>query len=290
MTARSADSIFAGVFSEGRAIRLFRTLAGAAGIFALAPAMSAPSLAATATECTAISICYCVNADLKSAIDANVARLRRLIAEEKSKGKTIGYLSIPLSTAGGGYFNVNKEIAAQAKTRIEQRFGANLLWILNPGANEASLPPDASGADYMLMWTRILEGDRGLGEDFDFIYFAGPTDFAAYFGLTGTADMEKIEARFNERLKKDPDLKKAVDQGELSKGSFRNYYALRASVSFSSGAHDEWNILRILNERRRGADGYGVTNQLPILFDGRALPPGSFEDGVAFGYAGRCVN
>ena len=135
MTARSADSIFAGVFSEGRAIRLFRTLAGAAGIFALAPAMSAPSLAATATECTAINICYCINADFKSAIDANGARLRRRIAEEKSKGKTIGFLSIPLSTAGGGYFNVNKEIAAQAKTRIEQRFGANLLWILNPGAD-----------------------------------------------------------------------------------------------------------------------------------------------------------
>ncbi|MFY9828341.1 MAG: hypothetical protein WAU59_10690 [Rhodoplanes sp.] len=63
-----------------------------------------------------------------------------------------------------------------------------------------------------------------------------------------------------------------------------------ASASFSSGAHDEWNILRILNERRRGADQYGVTNQLPILFDGRALPPGSFEDGVALGYAGRCLN
>jgi hypothetical protein len=223
-------------------------------------------------------------------IDANVAKLRQRIAEEKSKGKTIGFLSILLSTAGGGYINVNKEIAAQAKKRIEQRFGANSLWILNPGAEQASLPPGASGADYMLMWTRVLEGDRGLGEDFDFVYFAGPSDFAAYFGLNGTADMEKIEAWFDERLRKDPDMKKAVDRGELSKANFRNYYALRASVSFSAGSHDEWNILRILNERRRGADGYGVTNQLPVLFDGRALPPGSFEDGVALGYAGRCVS
>ena len=167
MPARASDGIFRGLLREGRALALFRALAGTAGIFALAPAMSAPSLAATATECMAISICYCVNADFKSAIDANVAKLRQRIAEEKSKGKTIGYLSIPLSTAGGGYFNVNKEIAAQAKTRIEQRFGANLLWILNPGAEQASLPPGASGADYMLMWTRILEGDGGLGEDFD---------------------------------------------------------------------------------------------------------------------------
>ena len=73
-------------------------------------------------------------------IDANVAKLRQRIAEEKSKGKTIGFLSIPLSTAGGGYFNVNKEIVAQAKARIEQRFGANSLWILNPGAEQARLP------------------------------------------------------------------------------------------------------------------------------------------------------
>ena len=56
----------------------------------------------------------------------------------------------------------------------------------------------------MLMWTRILEGDRGLGEDFDFIYFAGPTDFAAYFGLTGTADMEKIEARLTKGSRRTP--------------------------------------------------------------------------------------
>lgn len=289
MTARSPDSTCVGVLRKGWARALFRALAGAAGIFALAPVMSAPSLAATATECTTISICYCVNADLKSLIDANVAKLRQRIAEEKSKGKAIGFLSIPLSTAGGGYINVNKEIAAQAKKRIEQRFGANSLWILSPGAEQASLPPGASGADYMLMWTRVIEGDRGLGEDFDFVYFAGPSDFAAYFGLTGAADMEKIEARFDEMLKEDPDLKMAVDRGELSKAGFRNYYALGASVSFSSGSHDEWNILRIINERRRGAGQYGVTNQLPILFGGRALPPGSFEDAVSFGYAGRCL-
>jgi hypothetical protein len=264
--------------------------AAAASIFAVVAAASAPARAASATECTAINVCYCINADLKSAIDANVATLRQRVAEEKSKGKAVGYLSIPLSTAGGSYFKINKEIAAQAKARIEQRYGENLLWLLNPGADEASLPAGASGADYMLMWTRILEGDRGLGEDFDFIYFTGPSDFAGYFGLTGTADMEKIEARFNEKLREYPDMQMAVDQGRLSKSSFRNYYALRASVAFSSGSHDEWNIVRIFNERRRGAGQYGVVNQLPILFDGRALPPGSYEDGVAFGYAGRCMN
>ena len=35
----------------------------------------------------------------------------------------------------------------------------------------------ASGADFMYMWTEILEGPTGLGEDFDFFYFGGPPTF-----------------------------------------------------------------------------------------------------------------
>ena len=60
----------------------------------------------------------------------------------------------------------------------------------------------------MLMWTTILEGKDGLGEDFDFVYFVGPQDFARYFKLDGAADMRKIEQYFDKRLKTDPDLQK----------------------------------------------------------------------------------
>jgi hypothetical protein len=45
--------------------------------------------------------------------------------------------------------------------------------MLDPAA-EGDLPSCALGADYMYMWTTILEGQRGLGEDFDLIYFVGP--------------------------------------------------------------------------------------------------------------------
>lgn len=240
------------------------------------------------SACTALEICYCVTAANRGAIDANIAKLRARIAEERAKGKAIGYLSLPLSTAGGGYFRINKDIGALAKTRIEARFGANSVWVLDPGADEANLPSGASGADYMLMWTQVLEGTKGLGEDFDFIHFAGPTDFAAYFGLNGRGDMEKIEARFDEELQKDAGLKRALDQNRLTKQSFRNYYALRASVTFSAGAHDEWNIVRLLNERRRAASPTGVTTQIPMLFDGQAIAPNGYEAPVAAGYTGRC--
>ena len=95
--------------------------------------------AANATECTRVQLCYCVNPDFASAIAEKVAYFRTLIAEERAKGKAIGYLSIPLSTAGGSYFDVNREVAQQAKERIEARFGPTSVWVLNPTAKDADM-------------------------------------------------------------------------------------------------------------------------------------------------------
>jgi hypothetical protein len=247
-----------------------------------------PVLAAKATECTKIAICYCVNDDLKPLIEAKVAKFREVLAAQRKAGKAIGYMSVPLSTIGGGFFNVNMEVAASARAHIEQRFGADQVWVLNPGVAEANIP-NGSGADYMLMWTTILEGKDGLGEDFDFVYFVGPRDFARYFGLDGRSDMLKIEQYFDNRSKTDADLKKAVEKG-LTKSAFRNYYALKASTTFSKGAHDEWNITRSLNERRRSHERFGIANQLVVLFDGAGVTPAGSEAPTSEGYVGKCVN
>jgi hypothetical protein len=245
--------------------------------------------AATVTACTALNICYCVNPDNKAAIDANVARVRQILADERNRGKTIGYLSIPLSTAGGSYFGVNRDVAQQTKEAAEKRYGPQSVYLLNPAA-EGNLPAGASGADYMLMWTTILEGRRGVGEDFDFFYFTGPKEFSRFFALTGEADFATIDAYFDRRLASDPDFKKVVDQGKVTKPSFRIYYGLKASVTFSYGSHDEWNIARLLNERRRGANDFGIAGQLPILFDGQAVNPSNYEAAVSSGDVGRCIN
>src|SRR5215831_12822315 len=101
--------------------------------------------AASVTECTALNLCYCVNSDLKPTIDANVARVRALLAGQRQQGKAVGYMSIPLSTVGGGYFGVNRELAQKTKAHIESRFGAGSAFVLNPGA-EGNLPGNASGA------------------------------------------------------------------------------------------------------------------------------------------------
>ena len=247
---------------------------------------AAPALAAKATECTKIGVCYCINDELKPAIAAKVDRFRALIAEQRKAGKAVGYLSVPLSPAGGGNFDVNSEVAAAAKDAIEKRFGADFVYVLNPGTADADLPK-GTGADYMLMWTTVLEGTDGLGE-FDFVYFAGPQDFARYFRFDGTGDMAKLDAYFDNRVKTNEKFAKAVD-GSLTKAAFRRYYALRASATASRGAHDEWNIFRQLNERRRADAKLGASNQIAVLFDGHAMAPADAEVAVSEGYAGKCA-
>ena len=242
--------------------------------------------AAKSTECTKIGICYCVNDDLKSTIAGRVERFRQVIADQRKAGKAIGYLSVPLTSTGGGNYNVNKEVAESAKAAIEKRFGADFMYVLNPATPDSDLPK-GSGADYMLMWTAVLEGADGLG-DFDFAYFAGPQDFARYFGFDGNGDMAKLEQYFDKRVKSDPEFEKAVQNG-LTKAAFRRYYALRASTTVSRGAHDEWNIFRVLNERRRADGKFGTGGQIPMMFDGRGLAPADAEATVSEGYVGKCT-
>ena len=264
-------------------------IAAIAAIAGLTMASSfAPSTAhaAKATECAKVGICYCVNDELKSLIATRVERFRQMIAEQRKAGKAVGYLSVPLTSSGGGNFNVNKEVAEAAKAAIEKRFGADYVWILNPGTLEADLPK-GTGADYMAMWVSLLEGVDGLG-DFDFVIFAGPQDFARYFAFDGSNDMAKLDTYFDKREKSDAEFEKAV-KGGLNKVAFRRYYGLRASASLSRGAHDEWNIFRLINEKRRADPKLGTTNQIPMYFDGRAATPADAEAPVSEGYVGKCA-
>ena len=246
----------------------------------------APARAAKITECAKIGTCYCVNEDLKPTIGSKVERFRQMMADQRKTGKAIGYLSVPLTSAGGGNFNVNKQVAESAKAAIEKRFGADFVWVLNPGTLDADLPK-GTGPDYMLMWVGLIEGGDGFG-DFDFVYFVGPQDFARYFGFDGNADMAKLDAYFDKRVKADPEFAAAVEKG-LTKAAFRKYYALRASSSVSRGAHDEWNIFRLINERRRADSKFGTGNQIPVLFDGRGVAPADSEASVSEGYVGKCA-
>ena len=255
-------------------------------VFVALSAIAGIAAAAKATECTKVGTCYCINDELKDTIRTKVDRFRQTIAEQRKAGKAVGYLSVPLTSAGGGNFNVNKEVAESAKAAVEKRFGAEYVYVLNPGTLDADLPK-GTGADYMLMWTTLLEGIDGTG-DFDFVYFAGPQDFARYFGFDGNNDMGKLDAFFDKRVTSDAEFAKAVQNG-LNKVAFRKYYALRASSTVSRGAHDEWNIFRMINEKRRGDAKVGTPGQIPVLFDGQAGAPPQGETAVSEGYVGKCA-
>jgi hypothetical protein len=290
------------------------TLGGACALAAVASVSTARAEdAPRQTACTKLDFCYCVKPELLPAIADNVAKVRKIIADRKAEGKEIGYLSIPLSPAGGGSFAINSAAAGNIAESITTRFGKSSVWILNPAALGGDHMTGANGADYMYMWTEILEGATGHGEDFDFLYFVGQTDFAGYFLASHedkqgqaqpTKDRPKqvkdeprvpdnylgwLDAAFDERLASLPAFKTEVEQGQVTRAGFRNYYGLRASVAFSYGSHDEWNIARMLNERRRGADNFGIANQLAIFFDGQAVNPGDFDAATTPGDAGRCV-
>ena len=132
-----------------------------------------------------------------------------------------------------------------------------------------------SGADFMYMWTQILEGG-GNGEDFDFFYFTGPTDFGKYFAPRRPGrSPERLEAWFDARVARDPAFRKAVDQGDVTESQLSKLLwtaRLRSAQRYSS--HDQSDASRARSMRGvAGAADFGIASQLAIFFDGQPQSP-----------------
>src|ERR1043166_9140890 len=108
-----------------------RRLSGGIAALVLLAWPTAASAGDKFTACTRLDICYCVNSDYRDAVSANVTRVRQLIATRKAEGKAIGYLSIPLSPAGGGSFTLNSRIAGKRAENVTARFGVRSMFLLN---------------------------------------------------------------------------------------------------------------------------------------------------------------
>jgi hypothetical protein len=129
----------------------------------------------------------------------------------------------------------------------------------------------------MYMWTQVLGGEDGRGPDFDFFYFVGPSDFWRSLKLTTKTSFAVLDA--------------LADKAGLTadaKRLFVSYYAFRASATASKGSHDEWNILRLINDARRSDKAFGVGDQVASYFDGRAVEVDDVESSVSPGYEGAC--
>jgi len=237
-----------------------------------------------AVRCAPIGVCFCVNHEFEALISANASRLRGDLAAARSSGKLTIYISTPLSTKGGSHYAVNEAAAGATKKALATRFGIDRVYILNPAEVSMKIGDRNAGqGDYMLLWALVLGGERGLAEDFDAVYFMGPSDYASTLHLTGADDLVQLGKEFDRLLSENAKFADDVKNKRLTKESFLAYYGLRASAAFSTGARDEWNIARLANARRREMDG--ATGQLAVFFDGRAVDTGDYEDGVTPGNA-----
>ena len=109
---------------------------------------------------------------------------------------------------------MNQDVAEETTERIENRFGAASVWILNPGT-EGNLPSDATGAGYLYMWTQILEGRNGLGENFNF-FFRRSVRLCPVLRADWPGDMDKIVVYSDRRLAVDARLEGRLNPRELS--------------------------------------------------------------------------
>lgn len=260
-------------------MRLLPCALATALVCSLIAATSWPKGAAPPRKATVLNTVFEVDPTFEKAVAEQIERARKEIRSQREQGKLIAYISTPISSRGGGYEPTNLAISAFIKKRLEERHGKG-LWALDPG--QFQLPKvdgrEARGGEYLYMWTEILAGVDGLGRDFDMIYFTGPTDVHAFFGSTERGILDAIERYIETEAKQNEGFRKEVASNPERRRAFIRFYGLRASVAYSKGAHDEWNIFVKINRKR------GVGDQVAMFFDGRALSPAEMETEIAAGY------
>ncbi len=214
-----------------------------------------------------------VTPTLVSEIDRLTAEVTATLEERGRAGCYLGYLSVPISSRGGGHFATNIAMAASIATRVTARFGAK-LYVLNPAAY--SLPRGATGSDYMAVWSDVLAGADGQGRTFDLVYFVGPDDVLNFFGASGDDRLGTLERWLSTKATTDPEYDAIVKDAAKCR-AFLRYYGIRGSAAFSKGAHDEWNIAMRLNALRE------VGDSIAIYFDGSPIEPGDYDDATSRG-------
>jgi hypothetical protein len=253
-------------------------------LLAVAPILSQPVAApkpdAKPRKTTILGSIYAVDPHFDKSIAERIALARQHLREQRKAGKFTAYLSVPISPRGGSWQPTNVEITGFTKQRLEAKHGGT-VWFLNPCEYQLFKVDgrEPEGGEFLYMWTEILAGEDGRGSGFDMVYFLGPSDVSMFF-----AKYQRAGELLNDSIHRYVDLQTdAAFRREIAGNperllAFRRFYQLRASVAWSKGAHDEWNIFVRINKKR------GVGEQIPIYFDGRAVSPAEMETEIAPGY------
>jgi hypothetical protein len=229
-----------------------------------------------------VGIKYCADPAFNDVIARQVERIRQDVRAQRQAGKLTIYASTPISRRGGGHEETNLAVAASVKAKLEREYGS-AVWVLDPGKYQL---PDvggkpAGGGEYMVMWTAVLGGEDATGKDFDMVHFTGPMDMRRFFGCPGD-DLGGCLARWlGARAAADPKFRSEIADHPERRAAFLRYYAVRASSSYSTGAHDEWNIFVKINRKR------ALGEQIAMFFDGRPASPAEMETEISPGYEAR---
>jgi hypothetical protein len=263
------------------AVVLLLGLAGGA-LASAAPAAAAECKAPRAVVSTPVGIAYCADPAFDAVVAAQIQKVRADVRAQRQAGKLIVYASTPISPRGGGHVATNLAIAASVKARLEKEYGG-AVWVLDPGRYQMAEAGgrEPGGAEYMVMWTNVLAGEDGSGKDFDMAHFTGPGDMRAFFGCGRDDVTGCIERWLVAAAATDAKLRQEVADVPARRQAFLRYYAMRASSAYSSGAHDEWNIIVRINRRRP------LGEQVAMWFDGRPASPAEMEMEIAPGYEHR---
>lgn len=214
---------------------------------------------------------------------------------------------------GEGFWVLNP-----AQYQLESKAGTGLIVghakRLNIDLDKLLTSGMPSGGDYLRMWTKVLVEDDvdNLGRNFDAFYFLGPSDVFSFFTESGSQSMTAgIQAYFARRFVSEASFRDSfsipgIDWGKpkpasepdperdawgQQRANFLRFYGLRASANFSLGSHDEWAILRLVNEGRRKKSATAtmldgdVGQQMAAFFDGKQVSLSATEVPISKGYA-----
>ncbi len=187
--------------------------------------------------------------DWVTLFDRQIDLIRADLKRAHAEGRVIVFQSCPISTAGGGHFSTNVDIAGSIERSLMAKWGER-FFILNPSKYQMETkegtglmyqhaeaikretgkqidieqlvkiaPP--TGGDYMRMWTKVIVEDdfyRGVkpilpnsGNLFDAFYFIGPTDVQDFFLSEARSLSQAVEIYFARKYSLDNQFKNDFD-------------------------------------------------------------------------------